>query len=314
MPQVSVAQLFRDNQDALKLSWMAGEAQAAGTVLDTRRMNQSNEGLIGHLNFYHPNWIQIFSRTEAAYFAAMPPGGAEQALGRLHDSGIACVIVSDGEDAPESLRKFAQRMEVPLIASALPSLQVIWVIRAYMGRVLAEFVTRHGVLLDVLGMGVLLTGESGVGKSELALELITRGSGLVADDVVELYHIAPETLEGRSPELLRDFLEVRGLGMLNIRTIFGETAVRVRKNLKLIVQLEKPVGGVVPGLERLPLTASFEEILGVRIRKVTLPVAAGRNLAVLVEAAVRNYVLQLRGIDSTQDFVRRQEQHFGRDN
>ena len=96
-------------------------------------------------------------------------------------------------------------------------------------------------------MGVLLTGESGVGKSELALELITRGSGLVADDVVELYHIAPETLEGRSPELLRDFLEVRGLGMLNIRTIFGETAVRVRKNLKLIVQLEKPVGGVIPG-------------------------------------------------------------------
>jgi HPr kinase/phosphorylase len=204
-------------------------------------------------------------------------------------------------------------MQVPLMSSPLPSLQIIWVIRAYMGRALAEFVTRHGVLLDVLGMGVLLTGESGVGKSELALELITRGSGLVADDVVELYHIAPETLEGRSPELLRDFLEVRGLGMLNIRMIFGETAVRVRKNLKLIVQLEKPVGGVVPGLERLPLTASFEEILGVRIRKVVLPVAAGRNLAVLAEAAVRNYVLQLRGIDSTQDFIRRQEQHFGRD-
>jgi len=204
-------------------------------------------------------------------------------------------------------------MQVPLIASPLPSLQIIWVIRTYMGRALAEFVTRHGVLLDVLGMGVLLTGDSGVGKSELALELITRGSGLVADDVVELYHIAPETLEGRSPELLRDFLEVRGLGMLNIRTIFGETSVRVRKNLKLIVQLEKPVGGVIPGLERLPLTASFEEILDVRIRKVVLPVAAGRNLAVLVEAAVRNYVLQLRGIDSTQDFIRRQEQHFGRE-
>ena len=129
--------------------------------------------------------------------------------------------------------------------------------RTYLGRALAEFVTRHGVLLDVLGMGVLITGESGVGKSELALELITRGSGLVADDVVELYHIAPETLEGRCPELLKDFLEVRGLGMLNIRTIFGETAVRPKKNLKLIVQLEKPVGGVIPGLERLPLNCQF---------------------------------------------------------
>jgi HPr kinase/phosphorylase len=112
--------------------------------------------------------------------------------------------------------------------------------------------------------------------------------------------------------LLKDFLEVRGLGMLNIRTIFGETAVRRRKNLKLIVKLEKPVGGAVPGVERLPLNASSEEILGVDVRKVQLPVAAGRNLAVLVEAAVRNYVLQLRGIDSTQEFIQRQEQYLGR--
>jgi HPr kinase/phosphorylase len=312
MPEISVAQLFKDNQQALQLTWIAGESFTAAR-LDTRRINQSNEGLIGHLNFYHPNWIQIFSQTESAYFASMGEAEREQALARLLHSGLACVIVSDGESAPDALRRFTQRMQVPLIASPLPSLQIIWVIRTYMGRALAEFVTRHGVLLDVLGMGVLLTGESGVGKSELALELITRGGGLVADDVVELYHIAPETLEGRSPELLRDFLEVRGLGMLNIRTIFGETAVRVRKNLKLIVQLEKPVGGVVPGLERLPLTASFEEIMGVRIRKVVLPVAAGRNLAVLAEAAVRNYVLQLRGIDSTQEFIRRQEQHFGRE-
>jgi HPr kinase/phosphorylase len=312
MPLVSVAQLFQENREALELSWLAGEVHA-GSALDTRRINQSNEGIIGHLNFYHPNWIQIFSRTEAAYFNAITESEREQALARLNESGLACVIVSDGEHAPDALRRFAERMQAPLIASPLPSLQIIWVIRTYLGRALAEFVTRHGVLLDVLGMGVLLTGDSGVGKSELALELITRGGGLVADDVVELYHIAPETLEGRSPELLKDFLEVRGLGMLNIRTIFGETAVRVRKNLKLIVQLERPVGGVIPGLERLPLTASFEEILDVKVRKVVLPVAAGRNLAVLVEAAVRNYVLQLRGIDSTQEFIQRQEQHFGRE-
>ncbi|MCW5620781.1 MAG: HPr kinase/phosphorylase [Burkholderiales bacterium] len=312
MPSVSVAQLFKENQEALQLSWVDGE-NFAEAGLDTRHINQSNEGIIGHLNFYHPNWIQIFSRTEAAYFASISGAECAQSLARLQESGLACIIVSDNEPATPALRDFAARMRVPLIASALPSLQIIWVIRTYLGRALAEFVTRHGVLLDVLGMGVLLTGDSGVGKSELALELITRGSGLVADDVVELYHIAPETLEGRAPELLKDYLEVRGLGMLNIRTIFGETAVRVRKNLKLIVQLERPVGGVIPGLERLPLTASFEEIMDVRVRKVVLPVAAGRNLAVLVEAAVRNYVLQLRGIDSTQDFIQRQEQHFGRD-
>jgi len=311
MPQVSVAQLFQDNCEALKLSWLAGEPYA-GAVLDSLQINQAGQGLIGHLNFYHPNWIQIFSRMETSYFRAMSPAAQEEALSRLQESGLACLIVSDGEQPPPSIRKFAETRRIPVVASPLPSLQIIWVVRAYLGRALAEFATRHGVFLDVLGMGVLLTGESGVGKSELALELITRGSGLVADDVVELYHIAPETLEGRSPELLKDFLEVRGLGMLNIRTIFGETAVRVRKNLKLIIRLEKPVGGVVPGVERLPLEASTEEILGVRIRKVVLPVAAGRNLAVLAEAAVRNYVLQLRGIDSTQEFIRRQEQHFGR--
>lgn len=311
MPQISVAQLFRDNQEALRLSW-AGSDHHSGNLLDTERIQHSAQGLIGHLNFYHPNWIQIFSRTEASYFATFDKHAQETALGRLRDSGVACVIVSDGEVILPSLQHFCTMQQIPLITSPLPSLQIIWVIRTYLGRTLAEFVTRHGVFLDVLGVGVMLIGDSGVGKSELALELISRGSGLVADDVVELYHIAPETLEGRSPELLKDFLEVRGLGMLNIRTIFGETSVRVRKNLKLIVQLVRPVGGVVPGLERLPLNATMEEILDVKIRKVILPVAAGRNLAVLVEAAVRNYVLQLRGIDSTQEFIQRQEQYFGR--
>ncbi|HWQ38607.1 MAG TPA: HPr(Ser) kinase/phosphatase [Burkholderiales bacterium] len=311
MPQVSVAQLFEDNADALKLEWLSGP-RTPSPFLDSDEINRSSQGLIGHLNLVHPNWIQIFSRTEAAYFASLSEASQREALSRLHGSGLKCLILSDGEKPPRALDDFARQLDVPLLASPVPSLQIIWVVRTYLGRALAESTTRHGVFLDVLGMGVLITGESGVGKSELALELISRGSGLVADDVVELYHIAPETLEGRSPELLKDFLEVRGLGMLNIRTIFGETAVRRRKNLKLIVRLEKPVGGAIPGVERLPLNASSEEILGVSIRKVHLPVAAGRNLAVLVEAAVRNYVLQLRGIDSTQEFIQRQEKYLGR--
>jgi len=311
MPQVSVAQLVEENADALKLAWISGPRGPA-PFLDSSEINHASQGLIGHLNLVHPNWIQIFSRTEAAYFASLSEQSQREALARLVGSGLACIILSDQEKAPPTLAEFAASRNIPMLASPLHSLQIIWVVRTYLGRALAEFVTRHGVFLDVLGMGVLITGESGVGKSELALELISRGSGLVADDVVELYHIAPQTLEGRSPELLKDFLEVRGLGMLNIRTIFGETAVRIRKNLKLIVQLEKPVGGVIPGLERLPLNASSEDIMGISIRKVVLPVAAGRNLAVLSEAAVRNYVLQLRGIDSTQEFIQRQEKQLSK--
>ena len=310
MPRISVAQLFDDNADALDLEWISGPRESPPS-LDSSEINQSAQGLIGHLNLVHPNWMQIFSRTEAAYFSSQSEDAQREALSRISDSGLKGLILSDGERAPDSLSEFAQSRDVPLLASPMASLQIIWVLRTYLGRALAEFVSRHGVLLDVLGVGVLITGASGVGKSELALELISRGSGLVADDVVELYHISPRTLEGRSPQLLKDFLEVRGLGMLNIRTIFGETAVRRRKNLKLIVQLEKPGGGNLPGIERLPLNASVEQILDVDLRQVQLPVAAGRNLAVLVEAAVRNYVLQLRGIDSTQEFIQRQERYLG---
>jgi HPr kinase/phosphorylase len=173
--------------------------------------------------------------------------------------------------------------------------------------VLAESTTLHGVFLDVLEMGVLITGASAIGKSELALELISRGNGLVADDIVELFRISPDTIEGRCPAILKDFLEVRGIGVLNIRTIFGETAVRPRKLLKLMVNLEDHSNEQFSELDRLQVDATYQEILGVPIRKVTIPVAAGRNLAVLVEAAVRNFVLNQRGIDSTKEFIGRQQ-------
>jgi HPr kinase/phosphorylase len=167
--------------------------------------------------------------------------------------------------------------------------------------------------MDVLGLGVLITGESGVGKSELGLELISRGHGLVADDVVEISRIAVGTLEGRCPPMLMDFLEVRGLGLLNIRTIFGETAVRRKLKLRLIAHLARPLAGGRDPAERLPLAAQSEEILGVTVAKVIIPVAAGRNLAVLVEAAVRNQILKLRGIDSMVEFMARQQREIEND-
>ncbi len=309
MPQLSAARLFEDNREKLQLEWVAGHAGGMHK-LAPERLSSSPEGLIGHFNLIHPNWIQVLGRTEIAYLQALEPGAREKVLAELAATDLFCLIVTGGESAPPALRAMAEAHDTPLYVSPLPSVHLMWLLRYYLARALAESTALHGVFLDVLGMGVLITGESGVGKSELGLELISRGSGLVADDVVELYRTAPETLEGRCPELLKDFLEVRGLGVLDIRTIFGETSVRPRMNLKLIVHLEKPAGPDAVRLERLPLAASSQKVLGVDVRKVSVPVAAGRNLAVLVEAAVRNYVLQLRGIDSTREFVARHERHM----
>jgi HPr kinase/phosphorylase len=180
----------------------------------------------------------------------------------------------------------------------------------YLAKALAETIELHGVFMDVLGLGVLVTGESGVGKSELGLELISRGHGLVADDVVEFSRLDANSLEGRCPALLKDFIEVRGLGVLNIRTIFGETAVRRKMKLRLVAHLARLPANSRDPTERLPLSELSEEILGVTVRKVMIPVAAGRNLAVLVEAAVRNEILKLRGIDSMAEFLARQSEEI----
>ncbi len=309
MSQISITELFEDKRQKLGLTWEGGR-EGSDRQLDDEALARSTQGIVGHLNFIHPNWIQILSETEADYLNRLDPEALQRNMQRLAQSSIWCIIIAGGASVPASIREFADSTGTPLFCSPHSSLEVIWLLRPYLGRVLAHSSTRHGVLLDVLGMGVMITGESGVGKSELALELVSRGHGLVADDIVELYRIAPETLEGRCPAMLRDFLEVRGLGMLNIRTIFGETAVRRKKNMKLIVHLQKSSSADFNSLERLPINDVTENILEVNIRKVIIPVAAGRNLAVLVEAAVRNYVLQLRGIDSAKEFLARHQQEM----
>jgi HPr kinase/phosphorylase len=309
MPQISITQLFEENREKLGLTWKSG-TEGGDKKLIHETVSQTNQGLIGHLNFIHHNWIQVLSKVEADHLNQLDSKSLEDNIQRLAESGMSCIIAAGSVRIPESLSALAISTQTPILCSERSSLEIMWRLRPYLWRVLAPTDSMHGVLLDVLGMGVMITGESGVGKSELALELVSRGHGLVADDVVELNRIAPETLEGHCPEILRDFLEVRGLGMLNIRIIFGETAVRRRKNLNLIVHLKKASSSDFNALERLPMENVNENIMGLSIRKVIIHVAAGRNLAVLVEAAVRNYVLQLRGINSTKDFLERHEQEM----
>ena len=305
MPQVSITRLFEDTREKLQLTWVAGK-DGGGKGIDSEFTKDSSKGLVGHLNFIHPNLIQVLGDSEVDYLNSLDPAECRKVLERAAIRELACFIVAGAKSLPEMLAEVAESTHTPLFSSPIPSVELMWIMRPHLARVLAESTTIHGVFLDVLGVGVLITGDSGVGKSELALELVSRGSGLIADDVVELYRLGPESIEGRCPGLLRDFLEVRGLGVLNIRTIFGEAALRPRKNVKLIVHLERPSGSDITHLERLPLKPGTESLMGVDIHKVTIPVAAGRNLAVLTEAAVRSHVLQMRGIDSTREFVERQ--------
>ena len=209
------------------------------------------------------------------------------------------LIVADAQAPPDRLVAMCDRADIPLFVTDESAGHVIDVVRGYLSQHFAERTTRHGVFMDILGLGVLLTGESGLGKSELGLELISRGHGLVADDAVDLYRVSQTALEGRCPELLLNLLEVRGIGLLDIKAIFGETAVRRKMRLKLIVHLVRKET-MEREFERLPYEPLYEEILDVPVRKAVIAVDAGRNLAVLVEAAVRNTILQLRGIDTYQ--------------
>ena len=304
MKELGVTQLFEEHKDRLALSWVG----SVGCNRSIRLVEKDAYGsdIVGHLNIIHPDRLQVVGAAEQKWALRTRAQRRQSVFEDLCQAAPPAIIVADNLPVLDELREACEKTGTPLFASLRSCSAVIDQLRHYLARKLADTTSLHGVFMDVLGMGVMITGDSGSGKSELALELISRGHGMVADDVVELTRVAPNVIEGRCPGILRDFLEVRGLGLLNIRTIFGETASRRKMRLKLIVHLHRQQPGV--DTPRLPFEAQTQEILDVNIRKVNIPVAAGRNLAVLLEAAVRNTILQFRGIDSLQEFVARQQE------
>lgn len=308
---ITAQQIFDDNIADLKLSWISG-LEGADRTFDSQAVKAAaaSSDLVGHLNMIHPSRIQIFGLQEVDYHAKLSSNERQAQMSSLITSNPPCIIVADGCKPDEELQLYCQRSSTPLFSTSTSAAEVIDHLRFYLTKIGAPCSTMHGVFMDILGLGVLITGESGLGKSELGLELISRGHGLVADDAVDFTRLGPDYIEGRCPEILRDLLEVRGLGLLDIRTIFGETAVRRKLKLRLIVQLVRRNDGE---FERLPIESQFINVLDVPIRTVKIQVAAGRNLAVLVEAAVRNTILQLRGIDTLKDFIERQRNQMSLD-
>lgn len=296
--------LFEDNRESLALTWIAGQSGAHLALPEQTTFDVAAADVIGHLNLIHPKRIHLLGAPEVDYVNRLDAGRRAHFARELIAGGPLGMIIAEGKVVPPDLLAVIEQAGLPVFATPAPAAQVIDLLRIYLTRALAPHTTLHGVFMDVLGMGVLIAGESGVGKSELGLELISRGHGLVADDVVDFARVAPDRIEGRCPPLLSNLLEVRGLGLLDIKAIFGETAVRRKMKLRLIVELRRARASEI--VERLPLAGTSEDVLGLQIHKVVIPVAAGRNLAVLLEAAVRNTILKLRGLDTMTEFQERQ--------
>lgn len=307
---VTIHDIYEHFHQRLGLEWLAGQA-GADRQIETPANDDTRSSLIGHLNFIHPNLIQVIGLPELEHLDLQMQGGNTTPVRQLMLQNMMLAIITDNQHAPEALRQLADELQIPLLRSSLPSHELITNLGYQLGKLLAHRITLHGVFMEVLGSGVLLTGDSGIGKSELALELITRGHRLVADDAPEFARIAPDIINGSCPALLSELLEVRGLGILNIRAMFGDSAVKQNKYLRLIIRLihvENLKQEEFDAADRLSGYNKSYSLLGVEIPEITLPVAPGRNLAVLVESAVRNHMLKIKGYDAAQDLITRQQQ------
>jgi HPr kinase/phosphorylase len=306
--RLTARDLFEAQSAALKLKWVAGRT-GGGRLLEPATARYPGMALVGHLNLVHPNRVQVIGATELDYLKRLNRTGRITQVKTLFGCRTtAAVAVANGANVPRDLMQASDAQKLPLFSSPLPSPVLIDRLQYHLTRALAPQATVHGVYMEVLGMGVLITGESGIGKSELALELLSRNHRLIADDAVEFIRVGPDVLVGQSPgATLSDYLEVRGLGILDIRTMFGETAVRHRKRLHLIVSMERMDKRRLRKLDRLQAQQLTHTLLDVEIPEVVLFVGPGRNLAVLVEAAVRSYILRMWGIDTLKDFMQRQQ-------
>ena len=304
--RITAAELFALQQDALGLRWIAGEREAGRRVLEAVETVARRPSLAGYLNIIYPNKVQILGSEELAWLDGLDARQRWETIQKIMDFRPLALVISKDQSCPDDLRTAAEESETPLWSSPKRGHELLNHLQYKLARTLAPRITLHGVFMEIYSMGVLVTGESGSGKSELALELVTRGHRLVADDAPEFTQIAPDVLDGTCPELLQDMLELRGLGVLNIRQMFGDTAVKRNKYLRLIVHLTKPLLEPTPGgMERLTGDLGTRRVLDLDVPMITIPVMAGRNLAVLTEAATRLHILRTKGIDPAAMFIAR---------
>ncbi|MDX1625930.1 MAG: HPr(Ser) kinase/phosphatase [Wenzhouxiangellaceae bacterium] len=309
---LAVSELFERFSEPLELTWICGRREARRRELSVTSF-QTRPSLVGFLNLIHPNRIQVLGEEELAWLDRLDARKRWQTVAEICSGKPAALIVAGGFEVGSDLEELARESGTPLLTSPKPAWELVSVLQYQVARALAHTVVIHGVFMEIFTIGVLITGEPGAGKSELALELLTRGHRLIADDSPEFTQMTPDIIDGTCPEILRDCLEVRGLGVLNVRRMFGDTAVKANKFLRLILHLHQPGPGDEASIDRLAGEAEARQVLDLEIPRILLPVLPGRNLAVIAEAAVRNFMLKMKGFDASADFIERHGRMLGHD-
>lgn len=310
-PSITIGAFVAGAPAELLLGFVAGARGAEVRRLRTPRIQKLGLALAGFPHYVHEGRVQIIGQSELQFLGQLSSEERRAAIARLELEKISCVLVTKGLTPPVELLEACEAAELPLIRTPLVSSAAITAVTEYLEEALAPRETRHGVLLDLYGLGVLIEGKSGVGKSECALDLIMRGHQLVADDLVEVRRRRPGQLVGSTPDLLREHMEIRGLGILNIRELFGVSAISGPKQLGLNIRLERWEDATE--VDRLGLEERTADILGVAVPYFVLPVSPGRNLATLVETAVRVHLMRLRGYNAAESFVARHAGLLGAD-
>ena len=295
---LTIQELLARYGQVLELHVLAG-ASGLQRVIDHSRINKPSLAFAGFLDDIDDCQLQVIGRTELKYLATRPAEEQQGVVNALFERPLAGVVVTCGMTPPDIIVQAAERSGTPLLGTRLSTQHFVSQMVMYLALALAPVTHQHGVYMDIFGLGVLLIGPSGIGKSEIGLELISRGHRLVADDMVAFVRQGPDIIVGHSPDALRYHMEIRGLGVLNIRDMFGAAAITDTKRLRLVIEL-------VPGdqaPELLPREESSFDIQGVSVPRIFLPIRPGRSLAVLVEVATRNHLMKLRGIDSNKNFM-----------
>lgn len=302
---ITIEQLFNTHKEHLKLTWASGTQLGSQTI---RQKPDDYSSLVGYLNFVHPQQITILGLQEFNYLAKLEVKSYTDAIQQICTSKPLLIVIADEQIPTAEILAMAEENNIPLFTTIRSAEVILEHLSHYLMTHLAPALTVHGVFLEVFDLGVLLTGESGVGKSELALELITRGHRLIADDSPVFSQYNPSELIGSCPPLLQNLLEVRGLGIIDVHAMFGSTAIKHRKQLHLIVHVVDLSKKNLSEANRLQGIHRTCDLLNASIPEVTLPAAPGRSLSVLVEAAVRNQILKLNGYNAATIFEQRQQQ------